>query len=325
MKKILLMALLVSSLAARGQESIIADTAKQEEETVFLPLIYADRKLTYLTLFQGLGNLPPLITEARFSGSYFVKKNARNWALELNLNLTLRIHDDYSFPIYTPSYNPVFTYYREMPEWDNSFMSRVLFDHAYWEVSAGHHSNGQNDPFYKEDSLGNATDEIDLKAGNFSVEYLEAGISTFKNRKRDDIDYISNLKLAFRFYPSKWYVPEVNDLYGVYRFFGTYNIYRIPLGKRNDNFFSRSRFRMHAGWIFGNMGGYSPADVSKRLISEVTYFYYPEWLAEISFFAKYYHGQDYYNVNFRRTLDVFQIGIASNPINFKDFSKYLKK
>ena len=324
MKKFLLIVLLACSLTAKGQDSIFSDSTKNEGQTVFLPLIYADRKLTYLTFAQGIGNLPPLITEARFSGSYFLKKSAVNWALELNLNLTLRIHDKYSFPIYAPSYNPVVTYYRELKEWDNSFFSRVLFDHAYWEVSAGHHSNGQHEPFYVQDSLGNDTNEINIEDGSFSVEYLEAGISTFKNRKRNDIDYISNLKFGFRIYPTKWYLPEIEDLYGSYRTFATYNIYRIPIGQSQTSFFARSRLKLHSGWIFGDMNGNSPADVSKRLITEFTYYYYPEWLAEISFFAQYYHGQDYYNINFTRTVDVFRLGIATNPLNFKDFKKYLK-
>ncbi|MEX2336004.1 MAG: hypothetical protein WD555_01885 [Fulvivirga sp.] len=292
------------------------DTTKQESP--FLSLIYANRQLTYFTFFQGLGNLPPLLTEMGFSGSYFLKRN-NIWALEANLNMVLRIRNETSFPVSPPSYNPVLTYYRDINRWKSSFMSKLLLDHAYWELSVGHHSNGKAGQFYILDSLGNTTKKIDLDNANFSTDYLEGGFTTFSNRKNGtNGKFISSFRLAFRMYPEKLSSKELKDMYGFYRMFASYNIFGFPWGANHgaENFFTKSRLRLHSGWIFGKISDSPPDEAKKRLIADVTWFYYPGWLAEIGFFIQYYRGQDYYNVQFRRTVEMFRIGISSNPINF---------
>lgn len=293
----------------------------------FLPLIYANRDLTYFTFSEGIGNLPHMVTESRFSGSYFLKKHQINWALEFSLNMTLRILDKKSFPIPPPSYVAELTYYRKFAHNGASSLSRFLFNEAYWDITGGHHSNGRADDFYKKDSLGNETNEIDLEDASFTAHYLELGFSGFNHRKNKNSnkDFYTNLRLAFRFYPKSMGTPELEDRYGFYRMYATYNIFRFPWGKSGpSSFFSQSRLRIHSGWIFGDMGETSPEAVRKRLIGEVTWFYFPQWLSEMGFFIQYYHGQDYYNLKFENTLDVFRVGITSNPLNFNGFSKYMK-
>ncbi|UII30596.1 hypothetical protein LVD17_20090 [Fulvivirga ulvae] len=304
------------------------DTTAADQATEFLPLIYANRQLTYLTFYDGIGNLPDMVTEARFSGDYFLKKEKINWALELNLNITIRMRDKKSFPILPPSYNPVLTYYRKIPSGEGSFLSKTFLDQVFWEVSVGHHSNGNAENFYVQDSLGNDTGKINYDNGNFSTNYLEVAFSTFKQRnKGNQKNYYTNLRAAFRMYPSKLSAKELRDTYGFYRFFLTYNLFKIPMGepeKQWSKFFSRSRLRLHSGWIFGDMRNATADNISKRLIAEATYFYYPGWLSELGFFVQYYRGQDYYNIQFSRTVEVFRAGISSNPLDFEGFKKILK-
>ncbi|GAA0191385.1 hypothetical protein GCM10009122_53820 [Fulvivirga kasyanovii] len=325
MKKLLLIfGMLYVTHCCLGQQ----DTTNANGTTGFLPLIYANRQLTYLTFYDGIGNLPNMVTEARFSGNYFLKKEKINWALELNLNITIRIRDKKSFPIPPPSYNPVLTYYRRIPSGEGSFLSKTFLDQVFWEVSVGHHSNGKAESFYIEDSLGNDTGQINYDNGNFSTNYLELAFSTFKRRNRGgQNNYYTNLRTAFRFYSSKMSAKELRDTYGFYRLFLTYNLFKIPLGepgKSWSDFFSRSRLRFHSGWIFGDMRDAAADDIDKRLIAEVTYFYYPGWLSELGFFVQYYRGQDYYNIQFLRTAEVFRVGISSNPLDFDGFKRILK-
>lgn len=296
-------------------------------KTSFLPLVYANRDLTYFTLSDGVGNLPNMVTEARFSGSYFLKNNKPNWALEFNLNMTLRILDKESYPIPPPSYIPQLTYYRRINGNGQSALSKLLFEDAYWDISVGHHSNGRADDFFVKDSLGNKTDEIDLEDASFTLHYLEWGYSTFNHRKsKFDKDFYTNLRLALRVYPAPMGTPELEDNYGLYRAFATYNIFRLPGGGAGESdFLSQSRVRVHTGWIFGDVTRASADNIEKRLIAEVTWFYHPAWLAEMGFFVQYYHGQDYYNLQFERTVDALRFGISSNPLNFQGFKKYMKK
>lgn len=302
-----------------------AQTNEMETDSAeFLQLVYANRDLTYFTLSQGIGNLPHMITEGRFSGSYFMKKQQINWALELNLNMTLRILDKSSFPIPPPSYNPELTFYHEINGGAGSGIGKLLFDHAYWDLSIGHHSNGRPGDFYKKDSLGRETNTIDLQNASFSLQYLEWGFSTFDHRvSRGQKDFYTNLRLAFRWYPALLATSELKDNYGLYRLFATYNLFRFPWSGYSD-FFLRSRLKVHAGWMFGDMAEAKSEDVGKRLTSEITWYYYPDWLADLGFFAQYFHGQDYYNVQFHRTVSVFRIGVCSNPLNFTGFRKFIK-
>lgn len=296
--------------------------------TSFLPLIYANRDLTYFTFSDGIGNLPHMVTEGRFSGSYFLKNRQVNWALEFGLNMTLRILDKRSYPIPPPSYVAELTYYREVGGKGKTMLSRLLFEKAYWDLSGGHHSNGRADDFYKKDSLGNELPEIDYNDASFTAHYLELGYSTFSHRRSaSNRDFYTNLRLAFRLYPKSMGTPELEDIYGFYRLFATYNIFRLPWGKsgQHNGFFSRSRVRFHSGWIFGDMGEASPRAVDKRFIAEVTWFYFPDWLSEMGFFLQYYRGQDYYNLQFKRTMDVFRVGISSNPLNFDGFRRFMQK
>ncbi|ELR70451.1 hypothetical protein C900_03705 [Fulvivirga imtechensis AK7] len=303
------------------------DQSTASDSSQFLSLIYANRDLTYFTFFDGVGNLPNMVTEARFSGSYFLKNSKVNWALELNLNMTLRILDKKSYPIPPPSYNPELTYYRLIRSSNSGVLSKLLFKNAYWEISLGHHSNGRAGDFYKADSLGNETRQIDLRDASFTTHYIELGYSTFHHRKNNaGQDFYTNLKLALRVLPALMATEELNDSYGFYRAFITYNIFRIPLGnlQNSSGFFSRSRLRFHAGWIFGDVFNAAANEAEKRLVGEVTWFYFPDWLAEMGFFVQYYYGQDYYNLQFMRTMNTFRIGISSNPLNFSGFRKFLK-
>lgn len=317
--------LVLVSIQSQAQHDV-NDTVPDHNR--FLPLIYANRGLTYFTFFDGVGNLPDMVTEARFSGSYFLKNSKVNWALEFNLNMTLRILDKKSYPIPPPSYTPELTYYRRIRSNGVSNMNKLLFANAYWDLSVGHHSNGRAGDFYKKDSLGNETGEIDLKDASFTTHYLELGYSTFDHRQNDHgQDFYTNFRIALQVYPSALSTADLKDSYGFYRAFITYNIFRIPWRKagRDSDFFSRSRLRIHAGWIFGDVMGAPANAFEKRLIGEATWFYFPNWLAEMGFFMQFFYGQDYYNLQFTRTMKTLRIGISSNPLNFKGFRKYLEE
>jgi hypothetical protein len=84
----------------------------------------------------------------------------------------------------------------------------------------------------------------------------------------------------------------------------------------------RSSLEVKAGWIFGEMNGAAPLDVSDRMIIDVYYKYYPAWFDEIAFFVRFYQGQDYYNIYFAKPiLTNLSFGITSNIMNFKQAVK----
>ena len=87
----------------------------------------------------------------------------------------------------------------------------------------------------------------------------------------------------------------------------------------------QSSLEIKSGWIFGNMSNASPLEVSRRLIIDIKYKYYPKWFDEIAFFVRFYRGQDYYNIYFVNSpLTNLSFGITSNIMNYNQTVKLLR-
>lgn len=288
----------------------------------FLTMVNANREQSYVTFGSGIGNLEPLILEAKFSPSYFFAKNKKLWAVMVNPQVQLRILNEKSVPIRNPSYRVYGTFFHELKFWKNSFLGKIFYDNALWYASYAHHSNGQDGPFFVNDT----TIEVNFNNGNFSTDYVELGIFTYRT-KAISKNYFSirGLKATLEYYPMAWYSEGLRDRYGSYRIFANMgvvgpqkNLHRQKLMQ----WLQRSSLEVRLGWIFGSMNSAAKLDASKRMIFDLYYKYYPAWFDEIAFFIRFYHGQDYYNIHFAANeLTNLSFGITSNIMNFKQAVK----
>jgi hypothetical protein len=314
---------IICSTTLYGQEATPeADSLRFQK---FLTLVNADREQSYVTVGSGIGNLEPLILEANFSPSYFFTRNKKLWAVMINPQVQIRILNEKSLPIRNPSYRVYGTFYQALKFWKESFLGKIFFENAMWHGSYAHHSNGQAGDFFANDS----TDEINFNSGDFSTDYLELGISTYRVRGLGKNYFsIRSFKTTFEYHPGAWYSDGLEDIYGSYRLFAEMGV----VGPQRDlnrvrlmKWLQRSSLEVKFGWIFGEMGGASPADVSTRLIFDAYYKYYPAWFDEIAFFIRYYRGQDYYNIQFANDeLSNLSFGITSNIMNFKQAVKLFR-
>ena len=108
---------------------------------------------SYVTFFD-IGNLEPLIFEANISPSFIIRerKDSRLMGV-LTAQIIIRMYNEESFPVRTPSYIPQITAYYSVGEKLNK---NVVF------ARVAHHSNGQDGDFYDENG------DINLISGNFS-------------------------------------------------------------------------------------------------------------------------------------------------------------
>ena len=284
----------------------------------FLTMVNADREQSYVTVGSGIGNLEPLILESKFSPSYFFSKNKKLWAIMVNPQVQVRILNEKSLPIRIPSYRVYGTFYRELRFWKHTFLRRLFYENALWHTSYVHHSNGQDGTFYANDS----TQEVNFTNGDFSTDYLEFGVSTYRVKEIDKNYFsIRSIKATVEYHPLKWYSEGLKDRYGSYRIFvnvGIVGPQKILNRERLMQWLQRSSLEVKLGWIFGSMTGIAPVNVSRRLILDVYYKYYPKWFDEIAFFMRFYRGQDYYNIHFaKRELINLSFGITSNIMNFR--------
>lgn len=288
----------------------------------FLTMVNANREQSYVTFGSGIGNLEPLILEAKFSPSYFFARNKKLWAVMVNPQVQVRILNEKSLPIRNPSYRVYGTFFREMQFWKKSFLGKIFYDNALWYASYVHHSNGQDGPFFVNDT----TSEVNFNNGNFSTDYGEFGIYTYRAKSLGKNYFsIRNLKATLEYYPNAWYSEGLRDRYGSYRIFASMGIVgpqRNLDRQRLMRWLQRSSLELKVGWIFGRMNSTGPTNVSKRMIFDLYYKYYPVWFDEIAFFIRFYHGQDYYNIHFAKDeLTNLSFGITSNIMNFKQAVK----
>lgn len=291
----------------------------------FLTMVNANREQSYVTVGSGIGNLEPLILEANFSPSYFFSRNKKLWAIMVNPQVQIRILNEKSLPIRNPSYRVYGTFYKELKSWKNTFLRKLFYDNALWHVSYVHHSNGQDGSFFVNDS----TTDVNFNNGDFSTDYVELGIYSYRAKELSKNYFsIRGIKATLEYYPVAWYSDGLKNRYGSYRIFADMSVVgpqRNLNRERLMQWLQRSGLEIKLGWIFGSMEHAGPLDASSRLIIDVWYKYYPAWFDEIAFFARFYRGQDYYNIHFAKDeLTNLSFGITSNIMNFKQAVKLFR-
>ncbi|MEO5977064.1 MAG: hypothetical protein ABIS36_04585 [Chryseolinea sp.] len=311
------------SVSVCGQKKDTATISMEVQK--FLTLVNGNREQSYGTFGNGLGNLEPLVFEARLSPSYFFTGKQRKWAVMLNPQVTMRMLNQRSLPVRNPSYKVYITFYKEIEFWKKSFLHKLFYNNAVTFVSLVHHSNGQDGSFYNPDS----TRIPNLENGNFATNFLEFGVSAYQLEELSK-DYFSirEVKAWAEIHPPNWSIHELDNVYGYYRIYGKMGVFGPMRQRKNDavnQWLQRSSLEIKSGWIFGDMNNASSLDLQKRFVLDVSYKYYPVWFDDFAFFLRFYQGQDYYNIYFlNKSLTQLSLGITSNIMSFKKATKYLK-
>lgn len=329
MRNLIIFSLLLAAHAVQAQEENTSSNDSLSHQK-FLTLVNANREQSYITFGNGLGNLEPVLFEARLSPSYFFTSREKHWALMLNPQVQIRMLDKESFPIRNPSYKVSVNFFHDLQFWKGSFLQKIFYNDALWYASLIHHSNGQAGSFYVQDSITHeTTNVVNLDDGNFATNYLELGISSYKLKTLGKNYFsIREIKAYAEIHPPGWSIKELDNLYGYYRIYGEVGFIGPMRKLKNDitnRWLQKSGLQLKTGWIFGPMNNASPGDARKRWIIDLTYKYYPSWFDEIAFFVRFYRGQDYYNIYFAQPeLTALTCGITSNIMNFKKAVKYMK-
>lgn len=253
----------------------------------------------YITAAGGIGNIENLIFEANIIPYYTISTSSLSkWALVLSPQVILRMYDQDSWPIRTPSYKPrvILVHHTTKKRYHDWFQY----------VSWYHHSNGQEGYFYEDDST-----TINWRNGSFSTNWLEAGV--FACRAHRERAYYAKI------YGSYCYQQDTmqNGLLGRFRFnFDLkfdWNICKTLCNLNLKSFEDKNAFisnTLRFGIVGGDVKLYDKFDW-KRCIVDYTISFRPGFLEDVTFFAQYYWGEDYYNIYFNRILHVFRVGITA--------------
>ncbi len=257
---------------------------------------------SYFTIGGGLGNIEQLIFEGNLIPNFILRSNKESKLMAVvTPQIILRMYNEESLPVRTPSYMPHITFYY-------SIGKELSIDNFTIFGKIAHHSNGQEDDFYLENG------EINFHSGNFSTNYFEVGvITTFYVIDLNAAQFFST---SFKIHPERLSDIELRGLYSFYRWNSQFAIFKLPPELSEDKK-EQAKFSLKGQftWLFGDINDWNFFALN-RIVANVTFYYHPSFLEDIGLFVQYYHGQDYYNIYFPKSRDIIRIGFMTDQFRF---------
>ncbi len=257
---------------------------------------------SFITFPTDIGNIEHLWFEGNIIPNFYLRqsKNSRLMGV-LTPQIIIRMYQEESFPVRTPSYKPQITLYYLLSEKGRS-KTTSLFGRIE------HHSNGQNGDFYLENG------EINVKSGNFSTNLMEIGI--IKTNRNMRLNAYQFFKTSFEFQPESWLYEDLVGQYSRFRWHTAFSIFKLPKKniKPNDKRATLS-VKGEATLMFGDTPMENPSALDRMNLS-LTVFYHPKFLEDLGLFVQIYHGMDYYNIYFSHQLDIIRFGIMTEKLRF---------
>ena len=257
---------------------------------------------SYITFPTDIGNLEPLWFEANIVPNFLIRKSKNTRLMGvITPQIIIRMYQEESQPVRTPSYMPQIAVYYSLKETKQK-KTYTLFGRF------AHHSNGQDGDFYLPDG------EINLISGNFSTNLFDFGVvNTHYNKKFNAIQFFST---SLEIHPPGWSNEELEGLYSMVRWHGGFSFYKIPLGKEKAGH-TRARISLKGDvmWMFGDINDWSQGSPD-RVNLGLTFYFHPGFLEDIGLFVQVYHGMDYYNIYFNHQISVLRFGIMTDILRF---------
>jgi hypothetical protein len=292
----LILAIVLLTFSAQSQE----DNSIQKND---LPLIsQVNQGNSYITFPTDIGNIEPLWFEGNVIPNFYLRqsKNSRLMGV-LTPQIIIRMYQEESFPVRTPSYMPQLTLYYLLNEKANS-QNLSLYGRV------GHHSNGQDNNFFLENG------SLNLKSGNFATNFIELGL--IKTNINTRFNAYQFFKTSFEIHPKGFIQEELEGIYSQYRWHNSFSIFKLASDKNQlDSQKPNISIKGETTWMFGNYNNLETF-AAERLNLSLTFYYHPKFLEDIGLFVQYYHGSDYYNMYFDHRLDVLRFGIMTEKLRF---------
>jgi len=254
---------------------------------------------SYITFPFDIGNMEPLMFEANLIPNFILRENKTSRLVGvLTPQIIIRMYDEYSYPVRTPSYIPQLTTYYLIGD-----RSRPELLTVYGRLA--HHSNGQDGPLLLEDgSLNHLT-------GDFATNYLEAGaIYTSFDKKTNAVRFF---KASFEYHPENSVHRLLQGKYSRHRINLSFSGFKMP--RIDEQHKAKFSMDIKTTFLLGDMDGLSTLSTD-RLVTSLTFSYFPKFFEDFGLFVEFFHGKDYYNVYYDEVRDLIRFGIMTNKLRF---------
>lgn len=256
---------------------------------------------SYITFPTDIGNIDPLMFEANVNPSFIIRKREDSKLMGvLTSQIIIRMYNEESYPVRTPSYIPQITIYYLAK--DNGLQNKTT---VFGKIA--HHSNGQDGAFYNEDGT------INLLTGNFATNYVELGMLNTSYSSR--LNALKVFKSSIEIHPKSWMLDELKGGYSGLRWHNAFTAYKIPFGNSNTAKKPHFSLKLETNLMLDHYNDLNFFDLD-RLNAGLTFYYHPQFLEDIGFFVQVYHGMDYYNIYFQHQLDIIRFGIMTEFLRF---------
>lgn len=256
---------------------------------------------SYITFPTDIGNIEPLWFEGNVIPNFYLRKSKDSRLVGvLSPQIIIRMYQEASYPMRTPSYMPQITAYY-------LFSSKFEANSLSGFMRYAHHSNGQDGDFYIDNGA------INLNSGNFSTNYLELGlIKTNYNKKYKAAQFFST---SFQIHPKSLTSDDLEGLYSLYSWNAVFSIFKLPKDSGIEDKNASISIKGKTTWM---LGGYNQLEAFsiERLNLTLTFYYHPKFLEDIGLFVQYYHGSDYYNIYFDHRLNLLRFGFMTEKLRF---------
>jgi len=256
---------------------------------------------SYITFPLDIGNIEPLMFEANINPSFIIRERQDSKLMAvLTPQIIIRMYDEDSYPVRTPSYIPQVTFYYLANQNDKNKTLSVFGKLA-------HHSNGQDGMFYNEDGT------INLITGNFATNYFELGF--LKTSYSSHLNALKIFKSSIEVHPKSWMLDELEGVYSGLRFHIAFTAFKMPFGNNRSSKKPHFSFKMETNLMLDQYNNIDFFDID-RLNAKLTFYYHPQFLEDIGLFVQIYHGMDDYNIYFQHRLDIIRFGIMTEILRF---------
>ncbi len=206
----------------------------------------------------------------------------------LPIRIQVRQLAETSSPVATPSYNPGLKIF-----WLNNKFIKNENDFYYFSIGFHHYSNGQSGLHYDPD-----TGQVNTENGSFSSDYTELSFYKVNN----DEGLYDFLKMNIRCYFTNVTWEEEQTDY--YEDFLIESVLKNKFRLCNRD----AQLQLSVGYKFGRKHTSNSENFQYRAI----FAWKPDSWEDLSLYARWDIGHDYYNINYRNKINRIQLGFVAN-------------
>jgi len=306
MKIFLYLSVFLFSFQLFAQDSLINKREFANREYINLYKENAD--FSYTSPAGEIGAPSKYVINGRLTTTYMLLGSYKSpIAFSIIPDFTVRVRDEFSAGVRTPSYRLGFAAYARL--------NRNPEQYQYVELAFTHHSNGQD-----QDAI-NADGTINTRTGNFNANYLTASyrFGHLSAIKPDESFYTFNHRLGLQWYKFFRYEPALDSGFGFTRFLYHFSLRKYDQAEKNAkrklNVKTEKetwRLNTEVSYAINQIPGKSLVNFQKRLNAEINFNYSFPFMNNVFLMAAVgYYGEDNYNIYFQDHYGYFRFGLSS--------------